>query len=103
LEGLFVSICIRAAQAMIGVGASIILRGSGAHRHSGSVVQAFFDCTGGLGGHGTLTGEMVPIGVGRRMPSMETKSDSASRPMLYRNCVAGGWKCCRYQALSKIA
>jgi hypothetical protein len=57
LEGLFVSICIQAVRAMIGVGASVILRGSGTYRHSGGGVQAFFDCTGGVGAHGTLTGE----------------------------------------------
>ncbi len=63
LEGLFVSICVRAAWAVIGVGASVILRGSVMYRHSGGGVQAFFNCMGGMGGHGTLTGEMVPIGV----------------------------------------
>jgi hypothetical protein len=47
-----------------GVGASVILRGSSAYRHTGGGVQAFFNCTGGVGGHGTLTREMVLIGVG---------------------------------------
>ena len=64
LEGLFVSICVRAAWAVIGVEASVILRGSSAYRQTGGRVQAFFDWMGGDSGHGKLTGEMVPIGVG---------------------------------------
>jgi hypothetical protein len=64
LEGFFVLICIQAAWGVIGVGASVILRGSGAYRHTGGGVQTFFDCTGGVGDHETLTKEMVPIGVG---------------------------------------
>ena len=99
----------RAAQAAIVVGVAVILSGSGEWRLRGGVFQEHFDVAEGgrQGGHGTLTGAIVPGGVRRRgssnESSSETKAVSDSKPRSYRSWAAGGRVGCRYQALLKTA
>ncbi len=58
---------------------------------------------GGVGGHLTNTGSMVPIGVGWRGPVIVIDSVSASNPRSYRSWATGGGDCWRYHASSKTA
>ncbi len=82
LESSGALICVRAAQATKRAWASVSLSGRGAYRHNRDGDHDFFDEVGFAGSHGVVMGGMVPIGMGRWGPLIETDCVSASRPRL---------------------
>ncbi len=103
LESGAMSVLVRAARAVMGIGVSVIRSGNRANRHSGGGVQTFLEMMPGRVGHGIMIGVMVFSGTYTRGPSIEMKSDSASRPRSYSSCAVGGLVGWRYQASSNIA